>query len=32
MWKEYDENGYLIDEYDQDAPYKTIHGKKWRSL
>ena len=28
IWKEYDENGYLIDEYDQDAPYKNYPWEK----
>ena len=28
IWKEYDENGYLIAEYDQDAPYKNYPWEK----
>ena len=28
IWKEYDENGYLIDEYNQDAPYKNYPWEK----
>ena len=32
IWKEYDENGYLIDEYDQDAPYKNYPWEKVEKL
>ena len=32
IWKEYDENGYLIAEYDQDAPYKNYPWEKVEKL
>ena len=32
IWKEYDENGYLIDEYNQDAPYKNYPWEKVEKL
>ena len=28
IWKRYDEDGYLIEEYDQDAPYKNYPWEK----
>ena len=28
IWKRYDEDGYLIEEYDQDAPYKNFPWEK----